>query len=278
MIRLGVRKFKAIDKRAVVNVLGEPGLPAIIKAEDPEALVCYRFAYTTHDPDPEAMGWPHGSQLLDMRWDEMQQIGLHNVDYWILCNEWGGNVSSVDFITRFCKFYRELIDACIARGVKCTICDFASGHPGLPTISAEAAWYEPLRDLFAYAAAHGFAVGWHVYDLLDRYGNRMPRDLTLTRFSSFVAEFPNLIIIGTEGGNATKDGTSDDGMFRADNKLPTTTKQYMKQHAAYVKGNLWSICWWELCWPEQHTNAEANWALDDWTSIWWWYVDWMCSY
>lgn len=281
MIRLGVRRLWAAGKHFVCNILGEPGLPRIIKSEDPEAIVCYRANVTgTHDADPENGGnWLAGQQRLDACWSEMQQVGLDVVDYWVLANEWGANVTGLDFVQKFVRFYCQLIDACLARHVKCTICDFASGHPGYPTIPHEAQWLEQLIPLFRKAEAAGIPVGWHTYDLLDEHGNRMPREITLTRFEAYVAQFPNLVIIGTEGGNSTKDGTPDDGMFRGDDKRPTTSKEYMQQHYALVKDKpqLMAICWWEICWPDMHRGPEANWALDDWTSIWDWYVEFMCT-
>lgn len=281
MISLGVRKLRAAGKHFVCNILGEPGLPRIIKAEDPEAVVCYRpHVLSTHDGDPENRGnWISGQAWLDMIWPEIVQIGPQYVDYWVLANEWGANVTSLDFVHNFANFYCQLIDACRGRQIKCTVCDFASGHPGWPEIPDEAKWLLALVPLFQKASQYGFPVGWHTYDLLDKYGQRMPRSITLTRFKAYVAQFPNLMIIGTEGGNSTKDGTPDDGMFRGDDKRPTTSKQYMQEHYALIKDESQYLaeCWWEICWPDMHRDPEANWALDDWESIWDWYVGFMCA-
>lgn len=238
----------------------------------PDALICYRFAYSTHDPSPFETG-ESARDYLAKRLPAIRQIS--GVDYWVLVNEWLDNEQPASTVQKFTDFYCDLIDACRAQGIKCTVGDFSAGTPGWPGDPAEGHYLPILDKLFKKAEQYGFPVGWHLYDLLDRFGQRMPRIVSVLRYRAYIKDYPNLLIIGTEGGNAAHDNRAEPGMFRPD------SLDYMKTFADLIKDDkqLAGICWWEVTDPALHrNNAEARWDLDDWTPILPAFFDWSASY
>lgn len=267
-----MRKCQTAGIKLVFTIIGEPGLPKAIKAIMPGAIICYRLVYGTHDSWPFTTG-QNGKQWLDQRWPEIAQV--QGVDYWVLSNEWLDNRQPASVVQAFTDFYCQLIDACLERGIKCTVGDFSAGTPGWPGDPYEGHYLPILDKLFRKAEAAGFPVGWHLYDLLDQWGQRMPRAVSVARFRAYIEDYPNLIIIGTEGGNATKDGTTQDGMYRGE-----ISKQYIMDFADLVWNDrqLWSINWWEATNPDLHRdNPEARWDLDDIFPILPWFFDWLIS-
>lgn len=151
----------AAEKRQRVHtIVNEPGAVAQVAAADPEALIIYRVHHGPgrDEPSPwdyQGRRWT-GAQWLDHWWPSLwpgvrKDSGPYALTF--LNEVWRPELAAF-----FADFYRQLIDACAARGVRCTYGNFSVGvfqpHPGT---------WPALRQLVDYGAGKGMVLAGNTY-------------------------------------------------------------------------------------------------------------------
>ncbi len=267
---------QSVRRYPIFNCVMESGLPQFVKAILPEALVFYRVVFGTHDPAPRGAdnAWSSGRDWFLRLWPHMSPL-RDFVDAFIFANEWFGNQEPEDQVRRFVQFYGELIDV-LPPGVHCTVGDWGPGSPGYPTVPDEAHQLPLMAPLFEQVIATGNWVNMHLYSPEYNPQQGVVEDGALDmavgapyyvmRWETIAARHPEIKIIAGEGSNAGKDRTGRVGVFRPETLNLMRQARTMIRRSPYAQ-NLAGICWWWWGWAEMHTNAEADWSRDDWSSL-----------
>lgn len=287
----GLRRLHAAGKRIAIHMTNWNGA-AEVKQAMPDCLVFNRVCYTSHDgsprgflrrllgrdkPDPRAPfgpttvpgprriagGWWSGEEWFNKYWPDLSQnVGA---DVYVWTNEWFGNRQPHDEVDKFITFYKQLMDACTARGITCTIGDFSVGTPGYPSIIEEAYDVPAMQEMLSQAERQGHWLNTHLYDV--HAPGLVDRIYTLTRYKTLRKNHPNLKVIAGELANDPQDVGNRDGLFGGARSL-----DMMKEikDVIDIPG-----CWWLVTAPEGRENqAEARWDLDNVSPILDSYFDW----
>ncbi len=151
-----------------VTVALNPLLAVRIKTFSPETFVVARHFTLPIEYNPPSFGWDTRI-LLDAFLPELTPaIGI--VDALQLANEWLPGIKRdatqdqiddyVAFYERFCQFYYDLAGLCNRQGIRCTIGDFAVGHPALWIPAVEKMTFDLLD---ATCSALGHVANYHCY-------------------------------------------------------------------------------------------------------------------
>lgn len=257
----------------------------------PEAPVFSRVCFGTHDPTPRgflrrlfrrpgrvnpraAVGptkvdgtWWTGEAWFNKYWPSLAQNP--GATAYVFCNEWFSNKQPHADVDKFATFYRQLMDACTAHGVTCTIGDFSVGTPGYPTIPDEAYDVPAFQAMLSQAERQGHWLNCHGYDLHQGNG-LVPREYTIRRYKTLQQGHPNLKIIAGELANDPLDVGNNDGLYGGQRSLDR-----MKEFAGIIDI---PGCWWLVCDGPRYQNIpEARWDLDDITPIINQYFDWVLT-
>lgn len=245
----------------------------------PDALIIYRHVWTAHDPNPRSEGWPSGADWFNRFWPIYSQI--KGVDYFQFENEWApGNKETSDPIIRFNRYFEQLIDACVAHGVKCTIGNWGQGGIGYPTIPEESRYLPLIQGMLTKAERTGMLVNYHCYAPEGTGATDMAagQESYVMRWEILCKGHPNLKVYGGEGSNAGKDLTGRQGVFRGDETLRLQAQAAKMVAESPFSAQFAAICWWQVCDGPAHTNPEADWSKDDWSSVLPAFFDWSASY
>lgn len=240
----------------------------------PNAVVIYRPVFGTHDPNPRrGDGYSSGEDWFNFLWPTMHDIPA---DYFQFVNEWQGNGDGETSVQGYGQFYIELMTACRARGVKCTVGDWSTGTPGWPYKADEAHYTTDLAPMLEKAAAWGFPVNYHCYAPEGAGATDMSAqaELYFMRWEEIAKRHPGIKIIGGEGSNAGKDNTGNEGVFRG-----LQTLDLMKQARGLIlaspyRKNFIAVNWWWWGDPATHSIGEGNWSKDNFSSIAPQFFDW----
>jgi hypothetical protein len=198
----GAAYLRSKGKHLCITIVNEPGLPVLIKAVDPQALIFYRLVFTDHDPSPLSWDgyWSTGYAWFLKFWAVYKNIP--GVDVWIFCNEWISKDWSAEATRRFGEFYKELVDACHSNGVVCTVGDFAVVTPELWQIGI-------LESMLVEAERLGMWLNYHCYSSQKAEGNTdmaFESEWFAMRWQKYVVKFPRLKVLGGETGNSGGNG------------------------------------------------------------------------
>lgn len=253
----------------------------------PDAEIYTRFCAGTHDSSPRGLlrrllgrpgkvdlhkpfgpttvsrgirgvggGWWTGEEWFNQYWPILSQNPGSTA--YVFCNEWFSNRQPPADVDKFITFYKQLMDACTARGIHCTIGDFSVGTPGYPSIPEEAYDVPAMQDMLSQAERQGHYLNVHLYDL--HAPGLVDRIYTLTRYKTLTAGHPNLKVIAGELANDPQDVGNQDGLFGG-----ARTLELMKEFKGMIDI---PGCWWLVCDPSLYRDiAEARWDKDDFSSM-----------
>lgn len=251
----------------VFTSVNNAGAVRMIKSIMPNSKIIYRPVFGTGDPNPRTEhGYWRGEDWGKRMWPAMAGA---EADYYQFTNEWQGNGDPPASVQGFNDFYIQLGEWCLKQRIVCTFGDWSVGTPGYPTIAREAHYLPILQGMLTWADQHGFPVNYHKYAPQGEGANNMAaqKELYFMRDEQLCKGHPRLKIIGGEGSNAGKDSAGvERGIFRPE------TLSLMKQacdliRASPYRANYLGVCWWWFGDGNTHRGGEANWAIDDFSSI-----------
>ncbi len=229
---------------ALVSVTHK-ALCAKVKAVSPQTFVVYRHWIGEDGFNPATVRldrWETGEEWLARFLPNLQGV---TADAFQFANEWYLYALGRGDTARYAQFYIELMNACYARGIKCTVGDFNVGHVEPHEVAA-------LAPMFARAEQLNMPLNYHAYSINegDDTDMRLGEAFYAMRWLAWVQPFPKLRVLLGEAGKYHKPRFVN----------TETTLRMMRDHLAQLAPHADRVigsCWWTLA------GEPGGWGADD---------------